>query len=187
MCACLWLPPRSLIPSCVMFMQLLSWGNTNRPALLVEGTREREAAATAEAARVMVVLAIETSTHEATVAWGGATLRVKDAEDWPALVEREAWERASRVEAEIIVALASAHEMPKALSGRSPSLTVSLRRSAGPDKWLTRIPTAYLKRRLMPSVGGRCVRGSARSNLRSSPFCRPEAPSYATPLSVPHK
>jgi hypothetical protein len=64
-----------------MFMQLLSWGNTNRPALLVEGTREREAAATAEAAHVMVVLAIETSTHEATVVWGGATLRVKDAED----------------------------------------------------------------------------------------------------------
>jgi hypothetical protein len=30
-----------------------------------------------------------------------------------------------------------------------------------------------------------CLRGSVESNLRSSPFYRPGAPSYATPLSPP--
>jgi hypothetical protein len=53
-----------------------------------------------------------------------------------------------------------------ALSERLPSLRASLRWSVVPE---------------------RCLRGSAEINLRSSPFCRPGALSYPTPLSVPHK
>jgi hypothetical protein len=32
-----------------------------------------------------------------------------------------------------------------------------------------------------------CLRASVESNLRSSPFCRPGAPSYSMPSSVPHR
>jgi hypothetical protein len=77
--------------------------------------------------------------------------------------------------------------MHRALSGRSPSLRASLRRSVGPESWLRRNPTACLIRRPLPSVSGRCLRGSARSNLMSSPFYRPEALSCAMPMSVPHR
>jgi hypothetical protein len=56
----------------------------------------------------MVVLAIETSAQEVTVAWDGANLHIKDAEDWAALAEREALERVSRAEAENSTALSSA-------------------------------------------------------------------------------
>jgi hypothetical protein len=38
----------------------------------------------------------------------------------------------------------------------------------------------------IPSVGGRCLRGSTRSNLRSSTFCSPGALSYVMPLLVLH-
>jgi hypothetical protein len=70
------------------------------PMLLVEVTRAWEAAATAEATRVMVVLP----------AWDSATLLVKDVEDWATLEEREALERVPRVEVENAATLASAHE-----------------------------------------------------------------------------
>jgi hypothetical protein len=46
----------------------------------------------------------------ASAASDSTTLRVKDAEDWGAMVEREASERMSRVEAENVVVLASTHE-----------------------------------------------------------------------------
>jgi hypothetical protein len=49
-------------PFCVLFLQLLSWGSADVPMLLVEVTRAWEAAATAEVARVLAVLAVETST-----------------------------------------------------------------------------------------------------------------------------
>jgi hypothetical protein len=115
-----------------------------------------------------------------------ATLRVKDAEDQVTQAEGEAPERVSRVEAENVVVLASARE-PKALSGRSPNLRLSLRRNTRPERWLRRISVACLKRRSMPSIGGRCMRGSVGSNLRSSPFCRPRTPSCATPFLGPHE
>jgi hypothetical protein len=44
------------------------------------------------------------------VAWESTTTLVKDTEDRAALVEREAWERVSRVEAESAVALVSTRE-----------------------------------------------------------------------------
>jgi hypothetical protein len=47
--------------------------------LLPEVTQAREASAATEAACIMVVLAAETSTQEATAAWDSAALRVKDA------------------------------------------------------------------------------------------------------------
>jgi ketosteroid isomerase-like protein len=47
------------------------------------------------------------------VPWDSAALRVKDVEDWAALVEREALERVSRVKAENATVLASAHEDAK--------------------------------------------------------------------------
>jgi hypothetical protein len=69
-----------------------------------------EATATMKATHVAVVLVAETSTQEDTLAWDSTTLRVKDAEDRTALVEREAWERALRIEAENAATLAFAHE-----------------------------------------------------------------------------
>jgi hypothetical protein len=92
---CLWLPPCSLIPSCILFLQLLSRGSADVPTLLAEVTREWEAAAAA------VVLAAKTLDQEAAAARDNATLcvkdaedraalRGKDAEDWAALTEREA-------------------------------------------------------------------------------------------------
>jgi hypothetical protein len=38
--------------------------------------------------------------------------------------------------------------------------------------------------RPMPSIAGRCPKGSTGSNLRSSPFYRPETLTCALPLSV---
>jgi hypothetical protein len=80
------------------------------PTLLAEVTRGREAATAAKATRIVVVLAAETSTQEATVMWDSTALHVKDAEDWATLVEREALERVSRVEAENAVVLGSVYE-----------------------------------------------------------------------------
>jgi hypothetical protein len=54
--------------------------------------------------------------------------------------------------------------MPKASPGRSPSLRMSMWRSIVPRK---------------------CLRGSAKHNSRSSPFCRPGALSCVIPSSVP--
>jgi hypothetical protein len=56
----------------------------------VEVTRAREAAAIAEAARVVMVLAAETSAQEATVAWESTATLIRDAEDRATLAEREA-------------------------------------------------------------------------------------------------
>jgi hypothetical protein len=79
-------------------------------ALQVEVTRAWEATATAEATRVMTVLATYTSAQEADAAQDSIALRVKDVEDQATPVERESWERVSRVEAENAVVLASTHE-----------------------------------------------------------------------------
>jgi hypothetical protein len=53
--------------------------------------RAREAIDTTQAACVVAVYAAETSAREAATARDSATLRVKDAEDRAALVEREAF------------------------------------------------------------------------------------------------
>jgi hypothetical protein len=63
-----------------------------------------------EVARVTAVLVAETPTQKATSAWDSATIRVKDVKYQTTLVEREAWERVSRVEAENIMVWVSAHE-----------------------------------------------------------------------------
>jgi hypothetical protein len=68
-----------------------------------------------KAACIMAVLAAKTSIQEATVARDITTLRVKDTEDRASLMEREAQERVSTMEAENVVALASAHEDAKGL------------------------------------------------------------------------
>jgi hypothetical protein len=87
---CLWLPPCSLIPSCILFLQLLSRGSADVPTLLAEVTREWEAAAAAEATRTAVVLAAKTLDQEAAAARDNATLCVKDAEDRAALRGKDA-------------------------------------------------------------------------------------------------
>jgi hypothetical protein len=50
-----------LIPSCVLFLQLLSRGSADVPVLQAEVTQAREVVIVVEVARVMVVLATETS------------------------------------------------------------------------------------------------------------------------------
>jgi hypothetical protein len=96
--------------SYVLFLQLLSLGGEDVSTLLVEVTRVWETSIAVEAARVMEMLAAETSAWDFVAAWDSTTLRVKDVEDRAALAEREALERVLRVEVEHATALASAHE-----------------------------------------------------------------------------
>jgi hypothetical protein len=93
-----------------LLLQHLSRDSANVSMLYVEVTQAWEAAAIAEAARTTVVLAAETFAQEAATARGSAMILVKDAEDQAALVEREAQERVSWVEADSVVMLASTHE-----------------------------------------------------------------------------
>lgn len=76
----------------------------------MEFTRAREGAATSEAARITKVHAVETSVQEVVAAWDSTTVHIRDTEDQAILVEGEAQERMSKVEAKNAVALASAHE-----------------------------------------------------------------------------
>jgi hypothetical protein len=80
--ACLWLSPRSLTPSCILFLH----------------------------SYIAVELATEASAQDATTTWYLAALRVMDAEDRATLAERGALERVSRVEVLNAVALASTRE-----------------------------------------------------------------------------
>jgi hypothetical protein len=75
--------------------------------------------------------------------------------------------------------------MSKAVSERLPCLRACLRRIVRSKRWPRRILVACLTRRPMPGVGGRCLRGSDKSNLGSSPFYRPGVLSCALPLSIP--
>jgi DNA-binding protein len=79
-------------------------------ALQAKVTQAWEAAVATESTHVMVVLTAETSAQVAIVARGRAINLIKDAMDWAALVEREAQERVSRVEAESAAALAYAQD-----------------------------------------------------------------------------
>jgi hypothetical protein len=78
--------------------------------LQAELSRAQEAAATAEAACVAVVLAVETSAHKAVLTRDSVVTWVNDAEDRATIAEREAWERVLRVEVESTLTLASTHE-----------------------------------------------------------------------------
>jgi hypothetical protein len=69
-------------------------------------------------ARAAVVLTAESSAWEATAACNGATLRIREAEDWVAMAEWEASERESRAEAEHLAALASARADAEGLARR---------------------------------------------------------------------
>jgi hypothetical protein len=59
-------------------------------ALQAEVTRAQEVVVVAEAARIIAVLAIETSAQDAVAVQDSTTLHVQDVEGWAALVEREA-------------------------------------------------------------------------------------------------
>jgi hypothetical protein len=112
---------------------------------LQEGlTRAREAAATAEASHVVVVLAMKTSAQEATVAWGSTTVDVRDAEDRSTLSEREAREMGSRVEAENVAMLAYAHEDAEGLVQKVTLPEGELAKAAGLERWPRRISVACL-------------------------------------------
>jgi hypothetical protein len=78
--------------------------------MLAEVTQAQEVAVALEVTRVAAMLAAETSTREATVAWDNTVLRVNDAEDQATLAEREALKRVSRAEVENAATLASASE-----------------------------------------------------------------------------
>jgi hypothetical protein len=78
------------------------------PTLLVEVTQAQEVVVAAKAACDAAVLVAETSARKATAAQDSAAFRVKDADGWATLAEREPLERVSRVEAEATAALASA-------------------------------------------------------------------------------
>jgi hypothetical protein len=86
----------------LLLLQRLAQCTVDVPGLREEVIRAREPAATVEAARVAAVRAVEASAQEATVAQESATVLVKEAEDQAALVEREARERVSRMEADFL-------------------------------------------------------------------------------------
>jgi hypothetical protein len=90
--------------------QLLPQDNVDVAAMRVEVTRMREVVAAMEAARAVSVLTAKASAWEAAMAWDGATLRIKDAEDRATPAEREALEWVSRAEADNSVELASARD-----------------------------------------------------------------------------
>jgi hypothetical protein len=94
----------------------MSQGGVDVLVLLVEVTQAWDIATAAEVARAMVMLTAETSSQEAIAARDSATLRVKDAGDRAALVEREALQRVWRVEAENPMMLASGHDDAKGLA-----------------------------------------------------------------------
>jgi hypothetical protein len=100
----------------VLHPQLLSHRSADVTTLPAEVTRACEAVADVEATCDVAALAAEVFACEATAAQDNATLRVKDAEDWTALAEREALERVSRAEAKNATTLASAHENVKSLA-----------------------------------------------------------------------
>jgi hypothetical protein len=135
--------------------------------------------------RVMAVLVAETSAQEAAAAWDSTTHHIEDAEDWATLAEGrhrrgyQEWRRRTPRHWPLLVRIL------KVLSERLPSLRVTLRRSAGPRSWSRRFPAACLTWP-MPSIGGRCLRGSIGCNWRSSHFYRPGALNCASPLSVHH-
>jgi hypothetical protein len=99
--------------SCVLFLQLLSWGGADVPALLAEVTEAQEAVTAVEATHVMAMPTVETCAREATAARDSAALRVTDAKDQAALAERETLERVSRAKAEYAMALSSTREDAK--------------------------------------------------------------------------
>jgi hypothetical protein len=76
--------------------------------LLAEVTQAQKAATAVEVARVMVMLAVETSVREAAAARDSATFCVRDVEVRTTLAEREELERMSRAKAENDVAFSSA-------------------------------------------------------------------------------
>jgi hypothetical protein len=76
----------------------------------------------------VALLAIETSTREATVARGDATLRIKGAKDRATLAEREALEWVSRAEVENNAMLTSVHEGAEVLARKMTLLEDELTR-----------------------------------------------------------
>jgi hypothetical protein len=154
--------------------------------LRAEVTQAREAAAAAEATCVAMVLAAETSSQEAAATRDSTMARVKDAEDQAAL-QRGRLGRGSqewRWRAPRYWTLVTRRQ--KALSKRLTSLRVSLQRHVGLTRWSRRLPVACPTQQLMSNGGGRSLRESTESSLRSSPSCGPGALSCAMPLSVLH-
>jgi hypothetical protein len=80
--------------------------------------RAQEAAATLETARATAVHAAEASAKEAAAVWESTAAFIKEVEDRATLPAREAWERVSRMEAESIATLASAHGEAEGLAQR---------------------------------------------------------------------
>jgi hypothetical protein len=102
--------------SYVLFLQLLSRGSVDVPALLAEVTQMWEIAAFAEASRAAAMLTAETSGQEGIAVRDSTTLHVKDVEDRAALTEREVLEMVSRAEAENSTVLGSICEDAKGLT-----------------------------------------------------------------------
>jgi hypothetical protein len=88
-----------------LLLQHLSRDSVNVLTLPTQVKWAWEIATATEATRVMVVLAAETSAQEAIVAQDNVVILVQDVEDRASLAER-----VSRVEAESVVMLASAHK-----------------------------------------------------------------------------
>jgi hypothetical protein len=78
---CLQLPSCILVPSYILFLQLLSQGNAVGSMLQEEVTRAWEAVAAEDVTHIAAVFAVETSALEAIALRDSASLHVKDVED----------------------------------------------------------------------------------------------------------
>jgi hypothetical protein len=115
------LPPSSSMLTCPLLVLLHSFylgGSADATVQQAEVAWVREVIAIAEVAHAMAMLAAEASAREAVVARDGATFCINEAKDRVAVTEREVSKRESRVEAEHLIALASAHADAEGLARR---------------------------------------------------------------------
>jgi hypothetical protein len=125
---------RVLSPSPIFVSVALVPGSTGVPVLQVEVTQEWEVAVAAEATHITAVHDADTSAWEVVVAQNSAMIRIKDAEDQATQVEREAQERASRVDTENATVLASTSEHVEGLV-RKIALLEGEHAEAHRDSW----------------------------------------------------
>jgi hypothetical protein len=149
-------------------------------------TQARAAVTTTEVAHVATMLDAETSTKVATVSWDSAEGRIRDAEDWAALAEREAWERVLRANVKNTTTLASTHEDALGLVCKVALLKGELAEARRAWEVAEEKSVDCPMRWMMVCSDWWCLRGSVRSSLRSSAFFKTGAMSCVSPLLAHH-
>jgi hypothetical protein len=157
-----------------LHLQLLSQGIAGVPTPQ-EVVRLREGVVATKAAHAMVVRVVGAFAQEAMAVRESAATLVRDAEDWATLAEKGARERLVSMEAECATVLASAREETEGFTRR-----IGLLKGKLADARQAQDVVEENSQGLSDAAAdGRSLRESARNRLRSSPFCKSGAPSYA--------